>query len=98
MYTTNSNHKLHSNYIAASKDCRGRATDGFIQPRWRANDVVQRTTIAEFVPKISIASSFDDNEIPYGSYTEGYRTGSINGANNNANRSRVLCDDRWSLV
>jgi len=57
MYTTNPNHKLHSNTIAASKYCCGRATDGFTQARWRGNGVVQGATIAEFVPKFCIATA-----------------------------------------
>jgi len=85
---------LHSDTIAASKYCCGRATDGFIQARWRGNGVIQGATIAEFVPKFSVAASLNDNEMVYGSYTEGYRTGSINRANKKAAWSRILCDRR----
>jgi hypothetical protein len=94
MYTTNSDHKLHSYTVAASNYCCDRATDGFIQARWQSNDVAQGATIGEFAPNSNIAAGLDGNEMVYGSYTEGYRAGSINRANKNDTWSRILIDHR----
>jgi hypothetical protein len=94
MYTTNSDHKTHISNILNIKDCRGRATDSFIQARWQDDDVAQGATIGEFAPNISIAADPDGNEMGHGNYTEACGTGSTDLANKNAARSRILRDHR----
>ena len=94
MYTTISNHKSHISIILTSNDCRGRATGRSIQARWQSNDVAPGATIGEFAPNSNIAAGLDDNQMAHETYTEGYKTGSINLANKNAAWSRILRDHR----
>ncbi len=89
------NDKLYIKYVAAHTDGDGRATGGFIQPRWIGNDIVQTRTLSEFVPKLSVTYNIDDNKMMYGLYTEGFRVGGINRANKNADWSRTLFGQEW---
>ena len=89
------NDKEYIKYIAGGTGKDGRATGGFIQPRWQGNDIFQSATISEFVPKFSLAYNIDDDKMVYGTYTVGYRTGGINRANKNADWSRTLWGQEW---
>ena len=70
MYTISSNDNLLTNCITASTNRRGGATGGFVNARWRGNDLIQTATSSELVSKFSIAYSLDDDRITYGRYSE----------------------------
>ena len=89
------NEKVYIKYIAGGTDGDDRAAGGFIQPRWIGNDGVQTRTLSEFVPKLAIDYTLDDNKMVYGTYTVGYRPGGINRANKNADWSRTLWGQEW---
>jgi len=89
------NDKLYIKYLAGHVGSDGRNVGGFIQPIWMGNDVTQTTSHSEFVPKLSIAYSLDDDKMIYGTYTEGYRDGGINRANRRADWSRTLWGQSW---
>jgi len=89
------NDKQYIKYVAGGTDSNGRATGGFMQPRWFGNHVVQSATIDEFVPKFSIKYTIDEEKMVYATYTEGYRTGGINRANKNADWNRTLWSQVW---
>ncbi len=91
----NTNEKVYIKYIAGGTDNQGRATGGFIQPRWQGNDIVASTTLTDFVPKLSIDYAVSDNKMLYGLYSEGYRVGGINRVNKNADWSRTLWGQEW---
>jgi len=93
------NDKLYIKYLAGSTGSDGRATGGFIQPIWMGNDVTQSATLSEFVPKVSVSYSLNNDgggdKMVYGVYSEGYRVGGINRANRNADWSRTLWGQVW---
>ena len=89
------NTKVYIKTIAGGRDGDGRATGGFIQPRWIGNDIPQSVTLDEFVPKLSIDYTLDESKMVYGSYSEGFRTGGINRANKNADWNRTLWGQEW---
>jgi outer membrane receptor protein involved in Fe transport len=89
------NDKLYIKWLAGHTNRNGRHVGGYIQQRWIGNDITQSATIREFVPKFSVAYTFDEDKMMYGSYTVGYRTGGINRANKNADWSRTLWGQVW---
>lgn len=89
------NTKVYVKMLAGHQDSDGRSQGGFIQPRWIGNDLPQKATIDEFVPKLSVSYRLDDSNMLYGLYTEGYRTGGVNRANKNADWSRTLWGQVW---
>lgn len=89
------NDKTYIKVLAGSTGADGRATGGFMQPRWDGNQIVQTATVKEFVPKFSVSYTLDDNKMLYGTYTEGYRTGGVNRANKNADWGRTLFGQVW---
>jgi iron complex outermembrane receptor protein len=90
-----SNDKLYIKYLAGHTGADGRNYGGFVQPIWQGNDIRQSTSHSEFVPKISVSYTLDDNKMVYGLYTEGYRVGGINRANRRADWDRTLWGQVW---
>jgi outer membrane receptor protein involved in Fe transport len=91
----NTNKKLYIKYLAGHTGPDGRQAGGFIQPIWIGNDIRQTTKQSEFVPKLSVDYSIDDDKMVYALYTEGYRVGGINRANRRADWSRTLWGQEW---
>jgi outer membrane receptor protein involved in Fe transport len=89
------NDKLYVKMIAGSTAPNGIHYGGYLQPLWRGNDVVQKAESSEFVPKLSIDYSIDDDKMVYGLYTEGWRVGGINRANRRADWTRTLWGQEW---
>ncbi len=89
------NVKTYVKMLAGHTLANGRRAGGYMQQRWIGNEVPQTATISEFVPKFSLAYDLSDNKMVYGTYTEGYRTGGVNRANNKADWSRTLWPQIW---
>ena len=89
------NIKTYVKMLAGHTLADGRHAGGYIQQRWIGNEVPQTATISEFVPKFSLAYNLSDDKMVYGTYTEGYRTGGINRANNKADWTRTLWPQQW---
>jgi len=90
------NTKTYVKMLAGHTLSNDRHAGGYMQQRWVGNEVPQTATISEFVPKLSVAYNLSDNKMLYGTYTEGYRTGGINRANNKADWSRTLWPQEWA--
>ncbi len=89
------NDKRYVKMLAGHTLANGRHAGGYIQQRWIGNEITQTANISEFVPKLSLAYHLDDDKMLYGTYTEGYRTGGINRANNKADWTRTLWPQIW---
>ncbi len=91
------NTKVYAKYMAGHRQgSDGRTTGtGFIQPRWIGNDIPQTRTLDEFVPKLAISYTIDDNKMAYGTYSEGYRPGGVNRANKNTDWTRTFWGQQW---
>jgi len=84
-----SNDKLYLKMIGGSTAPNGRHFGGYLQPLWRGNDVVQTAESSEFLPKLSVDYSLDDNTMVYGLYSEGWRVG------RRADCTRTLWGQEW---
>ena len=91
--TTNT--KTYVKMLAGYTGDDGRNYGGFLQPRWSGNDIPQKATLDEFVPKVSVSYTLDDEKMVYGTFTQGYRPGGVNRANKNADWSRTLFGQAW---
>ena len=89
------NDKLYFKSIAGRTLENGRTTGGFIQPVWVGNDIRQSATSSEFMPKFSIDYTLRDDQMVYALYSEGWRVGGINRANQKADWSRTLWGQEW---
>ena len=94
-YFDNTNVKTYIKYLAGNTGSDGRQQGGFIQPIWIGNEFPQSSTQSEFVPKLSVDYSLDEDRMVYALYTEGYRVGGINRANRRADWSRTLWGQEW---
>ncbi len=87
------NTKSYLKYHAGRTLPNGRQQGGIIQPAFAPGTVGGTPVvgeISEFVPKFSLSWQINDNNMVYGLYTEGYRTGGINRANSRADWSRTF--------
>ena len=89
------NDKRYNKILAAHTLSNTRRAGGFQQPLWIGNEGVQSQSDSDFMPKLSIDYSIDQDKMVYGLYSEGFRVGGINRANRRAVWSRTLWGQAW---
>ena len=91
-----SNDKTYTKWILGNTGSNDRQTGGYAQPLWAGTPgETASTSLSEFVPKMSVTYTLDEDKMVYGLYTEGYRVGGINRAGRDVDWTRTFWGQEW---
>ena len=91
-----SNDKTYTKWILGNTASNDRHIGGFAQPLWAGTPgETASASLSEFVPKVSVTYTLDEDKMVYALYTEGFRVGGINRAGRNVDWSRTFWGQEW---